>query len=84
MTTLQQKQAVFQNQYAGLNPDTITPEQIKSIILAFIDLLEELINNAKVDGFLEKIETFIEEDKIGIFRGIFAGFKISLLTKKSD
>ena len=72
------------NELIELLPDveTLTAEQAQTAIIAFLDFLEERIDNDKIDEFLQKIETRISEDKFGLFRAIFGAVKAKILSKK--
>lgn len=59
----------------------LEPDDIKNIILDFINFLQDIIKSEKVDEFLEKIEDRIEEDKFGLFAALIAAIKGTFIKK---
>lgn len=46
--------------------ETPTAEELQTILINFLNFLEEKCQNEKIDAILEKVEARIESDKFGI------------------
>ena len=54
----------------------VTPEQIQEIVIDFINHLQEIIKNDKIDAILQDIEERVESDKFGVLAFIANFIKI--------
>ncbi len=54
----------------------VTPEQLQDIIVAFIDYLQTIIKNDKIDEILENIENRVENDRFGVLAFIVNFIKL--------
>ena len=57
----------------------VTPEQLQEIIIDFLNYLEGIIKNEKIDAILEKIEDRVESDKLGILAFVVNFIKVKRL-----
>lgn len=62
--------------------EDVTPEELQAIIDDFIDFLQEIIKNEKIDDFLQHIQDKVDADKFGLFRAIVAAVQGTFLKKK--
>jgi len=54
----------------------VTPEQLQDIIVAFLDYLQTIIKNDKIDEILENIENRVENDRFGVLAFIVNFIKL--------
>lgn len=54
----------------------VTPDQLQDIIVAFIDYLQTIIKNDKIDEILENIENRVENDRFGVLAFIVNFIKL--------
>jgi hypothetical protein len=57
----------------------VTPEQLQEIIIDFLNHLQEIIKNDKIDAILENIEDRVEDDKFGVLAFIVNFIKVKRL-----
>jgi len=57
----------------------VTPEQLQEIIIDFLNYLEGIVKNDKIDAILNKIEERVENDKFGVLAFLFNFIKVKRL-----